>query len=401
LPAETERMKGKILVVDDDESLREIVSTRLSFVADEVQWARDGAEAWLMIERDPPDVLVTDLMMPRMSGEELCQRVRNSGHGESLWILMLTARKGAKKRVEGLLLGADDYLEKPFDLDELAARVCTGLRIRQLQRELQDMARYETIGWVAHAFGHEIRNPLAVIMANASVQREHQEVVTALIRAAETAVEKLRALGALEEAQSLASAADGLGGFSGLRAEMLELAETNLQLARRATAAVAALQRFSEGSSGELVPTDPRILVEDAIRLAFAGSTSRPELKTSAEQLPTVRCVPRDVILALTTALGRAAPSELRARGVLPRVEVTAMARGVVVRIEGPGDGTAPADLLVPRIAPYAPGERRSGLDVGLAHGVVALRAAGAGLSVGPGDEGGVVIEMLLPLAPR
>jgi DNA-binding response OmpR family regulator len=393
-------MKGKVLVVDDEDSLREIVSTRLSFVAEEVQVARDGAEAWLMIERDPPDVLVTDLMMPRMSGEELCQRVRNSGHGDSLWILMLTARKGAKKRVEGLTLGADDYLEKPFDLDELAARVRTGLRIRQLQRELRDVARYETIGWVAHAFGHEIRNPLAVIMANASVQREHQGVVTEMTRAAEVAADKLRSLGAPAEAQALTSVADGLGGLPGLCAEMRDLADTNVRLARRATAAVAALQRFAEGSSGELVPSDPRVLIEDAIRLAFAGSASIPEVRTSAEELPRVRCVPRDVILALTTALGRAAPSELRAKGVVPTIEATAMPRGVVVRVEGPGDGTPPADLLIPRIADYAPGESRSGLDVGLAHGVVALRAAGAGLSIGPSEEGGVVIEMLLPLAP-
>jgi len=168
------RLPGKILIADDEESLLEIASARLAFVAEDVRVARDGAEAWRMIERDPPDVLVTDLMMPEMSGEELCVKVRESEQGKNLWILILTARRGTRQRVQGLDLGADDYLEKPFDLDELAARVRTGLRVRALQRELQSVARHEAIGWVAQALGHEIRNPLAVILANASVPRRRR-----------------------------------------------------------------------------------------------------------------------------------------------------------------------------------------------------------------------------------
>jgi DNA-binding response OmpR family regulator len=395
------RLAGRILIADDEEPLLEIASARLAFVAEDVRVARDGAEAWRMIEREPPDVLVTDLMMPGLSGEELCVKVRESEQGKNIWILILTARRGTRQRVQGLDLGADDYLEKPFDLDELAARVRTGLRIRALQRELQSVARHEAIGWVAYALGHEIRNPLAVILANASVQSEHSLVLAELGRAASRAQRTLEGLGAEDEAAALGAAASRQGGVPAVVAEMREVAEANARLARRAAAAVSALQRFAEGASGALTGCDPLVLVEDAIRLAFAGAATMPEVETAGADLPSVLCVPRDVVLALATALNRAAPPERRAHGELSHVHAIAMPRGVVLRIEGPGDGTPPSDLVNARIAEHAPGEHRSGLDVGLAHAVVALRASGAGLSVGPREDGGVIIEVVLPVAEK
>jgi DNA-binding response OmpR family regulator len=392
--ADAERLPGSVLVVDDEEAIREVVSARLRFVCSEVRTAQGGLEAWKLIEQGPPDVLVTDLMMPDFTGEELTRRVRESGYRKSIWILMLTARRGVKKRVEGFEAGADDYLEKPFDLEELAARVRTGLRVRALQREVEEMTRYEAIGWVAYAFGHEIRNPLAVILSNAALQKEHGQACADLWHAAGRAAARLEALGASEEARALREAGVRFGGIPAAIAEALEVADANARLARRAAAAVAALQRFSEGASGSVRRCDPQLLVEDAVRLAFAGRPVMPEIQRPEGDLPDVSCVPRDVVLALATALGRAAPRPDH----LPRIEVRALARGVVLRVEGPGDGTPPQDLLVPRIADRAPGETRSGLDLGLSHALVALRAAGAGLSVGPREDGGLIVEVLLPV---
>jgi DNA-binding response OmpR family regulator len=396
-PVQGARIPGKVLIVDDEEPLREIVTTRLTFMTDEIRAAPDGEVAWSMIEEDPPDVLITDLMMPRLTGEELCQRVRSSPVGKNIWVLILTARAGAKRRVEGLELGADDYLEKPFDLDEMAARVRTGLRIRALQREVQSVVRNETIGWVAYALGHEIRNPLAVVLANAEVQKEHGMVVASLWKAAAAAAAKLEAAGSTREAQSIRQVGAKLGGMAGVIGEMREIAEANVRLARRSAAAVAALQRFAEGASGTPTSCDPLLLVEDAVRLSFAGSDTAPEVAES-KSLPPVRCVPRDVVLALATALARASPAEQRARGVLPTIDVRGTDGWVALRVEGPGDGTPAAGLLTPRIADHAPGEYRSGLDVGLAHAQVALSAAGGSLSVEAGSSGGIVVELRLPV---
>ena len=394
-----ERLAGKILIVDDEEALREIVSARLAFEADSVRVAKDGVEAFRLIEQDPPDVLVTDLNMPERGGEELCRMVRDSVHAKTIWILILTARRGVKKRVEGLDLGADDYLEKPFDLDELAARVRVGLRMRAMQREVARAARHAAIGWVAYALGHEIRNPLAVILTNNSLVDDARRALTELWRAAQAAAAQCALNGDDELAAAVRAAGAKHGGVASALADLGEVSETNARLGRRAAAAVAALQRFAEGASGTTVDCDLLVLVEDAMRLAFAGDERAPKVIAPAD-VPRVLAVPRDVVLALSTALARARALGDHPLDPLPTLEITLAARNAIVRVEGPGDGTPPEELLVARIADFAPGERRSGLDVGLAHAVVALRAAGGGLSVGPAPRGGLAVEIVLPLAP-
>jgi two-component system response regulator MprA len=111
----------RILVVDDDRAVRESLRRSLSFNGYSVALAQDGVEALDAIASDRPDALVLDVMMPRLDGLEVCRQLRSTG--DDLPILVLTARDSVSERVAGLDAGADDYLVKPFDLDELAARV--------------------------------------------------------------------------------------------------------------------------------------------------------------------------------------------------------------------------------------------------------------------------------------
>jgi hypothetical protein len=134
------------------------------------------------------------------------------------------------------------------------------------------------------------------------------------------------------------------------------------------------------------------------VQLAFAGENHLPKIDAPAD-LPNVSAVPRDVVLAISTALSRAKAPADRPFDRLSQIEVVVVPPFVAIRIEGPGDGTPPADLLVARIAERVPQEERVGLDVGLAHALLALRAAGAGLSVGPSERGGLAVEVLLPIA--
>jgi two-component system, OmpR family, response regulator RegX3 len=115
----------KVMVVDDEESLLEAIRYALSREGMEVVTARDGGQAVLDFERERPDVLVLDLMLPGLSGWDVCRRVRASSQ---VPILMLTARDAEVDRVVGLEMGADDYVTKPFSLRELVARVRALLR---------------------------------------------------------------------------------------------------------------------------------------------------------------------------------------------------------------------------------------------------------------------------------
>ncbi len=111
----------RVLVVDDEPAVRESLERSLRFEGYEVSSARDGAEALDAVTRDRPDIVVLDVMMPRVDGLETCRRLR--GRGDDLPVLMLTARDGLADRVSGLDVGADDYLVKPFALEELFARL--------------------------------------------------------------------------------------------------------------------------------------------------------------------------------------------------------------------------------------------------------------------------------------
>jgi two-component system response regulator MprA len=119
-------VRPRILVVDDDHAVRESLRRSLQFNGYDVAMAGDGAEALASIARAAPDAVVMDVMMPRLDGIEATKALRTSGN--DLPIIVLTARDSVGDRVEGLDAGADDYLTKPFALEELLARLRALLR---------------------------------------------------------------------------------------------------------------------------------------------------------------------------------------------------------------------------------------------------------------------------------
>jgi two-component system phosphate regulon response regulator PhoB len=120
--------KAHILVVEDDESLRTLVEYNLGKEDFDVSLARDGEEAVIKVEEAKPDLVVLDWMLPNVSGIEVCRRLRSKPDTRGLPIIMLTARADEGDRIRGLDTGADDYMVKPFSMEELAARIRAVLR---------------------------------------------------------------------------------------------------------------------------------------------------------------------------------------------------------------------------------------------------------------------------------
>jgi len=118
-------MEAKILVIDDEADLIALVSVRLRNEGYQVVSARDGMLALQLVQKEGPDLILLDLMMPHMDGWEACRRIREL---TDVPIIMVTALSGEQLVARGLELGADDYLTKPFSMMELAARVRAALR---------------------------------------------------------------------------------------------------------------------------------------------------------------------------------------------------------------------------------------------------------------------------------
>ena len=117
---------GRVLVAEDDKSVRDSLVRALTFEGYDVVTAGDGAEALMAVVESQPDVIVLDVLMPHVDGLTACRRLRE--RGDRTPVLMLTARHEVSDRVAGLDAGADDYLVKPFALDELLARLRALLR---------------------------------------------------------------------------------------------------------------------------------------------------------------------------------------------------------------------------------------------------------------------------------
>ena len=121
-------MKPRILLIEDDQDMRELVAGHLVHTGFDVQRAEDGIKGHALALQYEPDVILLDLMLPKVDGLTLCQRLRRDERTANIPILMITALGGTKDKVTGFNSGADDYITKPFDLEELHARIKALLR---------------------------------------------------------------------------------------------------------------------------------------------------------------------------------------------------------------------------------------------------------------------------------
>ena len=126
----------RILIAEDERITRTTLARQLQSWGHEVTAAEDGHEAWERLGAAEFDIVITDWEMPRLSGLELVQRIREAPAGAYTYVILLTSRSNKSDIVSGIEAGADDYVAKPFDRDELRVRLLAGERIVRLERTL-------------------------------------------------------------------------------------------------------------------------------------------------------------------------------------------------------------------------------------------------------------------------
>lgn len=160
----------KILIAEDDLTSSTILQGILERWGYEVTCTGDGEAAWEVLQRpEAPQLAVLDWEMPGMDGPTLCRRLRAAPRPEPLYLILLTARSERQSMVEGLEAGADDYIAKPFDNDELRARILVGRRMLELQAELRQREKLQGVIEMAGAVCHEINQPLQTILGYAEM----------------------------------------------------------------------------------------------------------------------------------------------------------------------------------------------------------------------------------------
>ncbi len=185
----------QILIADDDLSTRKLLEMRLKKWGYDVVSACDGNEAWEILQKnDAPRIALLDWIMPHMNGIELCEKIKKAEKMPFTFVIILTSKTNKEDIVKGLDAGADDYVIKPFDSNELKSRVAAGIRIlkydaelkkknsqlacfasemetlaNERARQLVHSDRMATLGVMSAGIAHEINNPLTFISNNAQI----------------------------------------------------------------------------------------------------------------------------------------------------------------------------------------------------------------------------------------
>lgn len=161
----------KILVVDDQPINVQLLKRKLEREGMVVVTSYSGREALDLVKADKPDLILLDVMMPEMDGIEVCQRLQADSETKVIPVIFITARTSKEGKIEGLGVGAVDYITKPIDLDETLARVQTQLRFVSINRELVELQtrlgetrRSATIGAVTQGIAHNLNNLLGVVI---------------------------------------------------------------------------------------------------------------------------------------------------------------------------------------------------------------------------------------------
>ena len=189
-----------ILVVDDDPRNRRLLEEYLIAAGYEVRLAPDGRTALALASERPPDLVLLDVMMPDLSGLEVCRQLKNDPRTRLCQVVLVTALDGTPQRVEGLDTGADDYIAKPVRREEFMAKVRSMLRARRLLAELEEaretlasrnakLEELETLKeTLTQTLVHDLKNPLAAVLGNLELlERKVDESVVHLVRRSKAA----------------------------------------------------------------------------------------------------------------------------------------------------------------------------------------------------------------------
>ncbi|NEO84171.1 MAG: response regulator [Spirulina sp. SIO3F2] len=170
--------KGHILAVDDNPDNLLVISETLRNVGYTVATAIDGERAINRLQSHQPDLILLDIQMPGIDGFETCRRLKAEPQTQSIPVIFLTAISDTVNKVKGLQIGGVDYITKPFDIDELLARVKIHIDLKKAQLQLIQDSKLSTLGELVAGIAHEVNNPIGFIHGNLKhATQYHQDIL--------------------------------------------------------------------------------------------------------------------------------------------------------------------------------------------------------------------------------
>jgi two-component system, NtrC family, sensor kinase len=393
----------KILIADDDPVSRRLLQSYLQKWGYEVTATSDGAAAWRAFEGGCFPMVITDWMMPELDGSGLIRRIRASQRPGYVYAMLLTAKSQKEDLVEGMEAGADDFLTKPFDRDELRVRLRAGERIIRLEHHLRgtqaalvQTEQLASLGRLAGGVAHEINNPIAYVINNLAVLRRDVQAAIAVLAKYREGREAL-ALCRPELADEAARLEDemDLAYFLENHARMFDRSADGLQ---RIRAIVQNLRDFARLGEAEYKEADLNAALRSTLE-AYRHELEQKAIRveTGLQELAPLACRPAKLNQVFSHILQNAIQAS-DAGGV---IEVRTRPDGdgaVVVEVEDHAGGIAPEHL--PHIfEPFyttKPVGGGAGLGLSVSYGIV--REHGGSLEVESAAGRGSLFRVRLPV---
>ncbi len=410
----------EIVVAEDNPEMRRL----LSFLVGReyrVRAARNGREALEMVRERAPDLVLTDVMMPELSGTDLCRAIKEDPLLRPIPVVLVTSKAEREMKIEGLELGADDYVTKPFHPRELLARVRSLVRLRglqstlarrneELETALADLQEFEVqlvraerlaaVGELAAGVAHEVNNPVNFAVNALGALRDHVARVRRV--AEELAGLDLEDPTKLRQQLDGLQSGDGVAGLAEVAGELGELVEIASEGLHRTHRLVGELRDFASPGHGPHAPCDVARGLRSTVQLighALQRAGVRVEVTLPAS-LPEVRGDAAALNQVFLNLLKNAVEA-LETRGGTIRVGAAATLEGVQVEIQDDGPGLPEEvrrHLFQPFVTTKDPG-RGTGLGLSMCHRIVSEH--GGRIDVRSEEGAGTSFTITLPLEGR
>lgn len=375
----------KILIAEDALVSRRLLERHLQAWGHEVVAAKDGAEAWRLFGTDVFPIVISDWMMPEMDGPELVRRIRASEQPGYVYIILLTAKSETEDLVAGMEAGADDFMGKPFERDELRVRLRAGERIilleqtlarqnrelRETQAALIQSEKLASLGQLAAGVAHEINNPLAYVTNNVEVLRRDMQAAMDVLNTYRKGCDRLANLthDLIAEAVRMEEAID----LPYIQENFGRDFEASLQGLQRVRDIVSNLRDFARLDEADFKAVDLNMALTSTIEITRYELRSKEiQLHTEFQELPHALCHPSKLNQVFLNLLMNAIQASavggvitLRTRG-LPEDRVE-------VEVEDHGQGIS-AEHLPHLFEPFfttKPVGQGMGLGLSVSYGIV------------------------------
>jgi two-component system, NtrC family, sensor kinase len=393
----------QVLIADDDPVSRRLLQSYLQKWGYEVTAAQNGAEAWRLFQGAAFAIVITDWMMPEVDGLELIRRIRGAHRPGYVHATLLTAKAQKEDLVEGMEAGADDFLTKPFDRDELRVRLRAAERLvnlehslaehnrilRETQAALVQTEKLASLGRLAAGVAHEINNPIAYVTNNLVVIRRDTQAALAALDA--------HRRGDAAEAARLEEEAD----IGYLRENFARTCDKTLEGLQRVRDIVRNLRDFARLDEAEFKEADLNAALKSTIEIVLHQVKEKSiRLETEYNPLPPVLCHPGKINQVFLNLLVNAIQACNRGGVVATRTRAEP-GGGVVVEVQDNGCGISPefrSRLFEPFFTTKPVGQG-TGLGLSVSFGIV--RDHGGAIEVDSEVGRGSTFRVRLPLKPE